>query len=626
MTETHESEAISFRTGQILYTDIYSDKAYKKHEVFPLNGGLFTFTLLSCFLNEHDDFVKKPDKAYQNADGEQTFKFKHSTEKQYSITVKISDAIHVFVSTCYLLAQWVKEEFTAVTMYGSMRRLLKKPKYAKLVVFSKYITEPKQTTQYLYYHSPIMFCSKSDFSCCFRFFASRVKNLDNIEDTSLIHDYKDVFITEKSFSIRSLSELSQNLSGFLILNIEPAQCRKHLKLIRKDGHPYYIVSGIYISPCARSILLENQVLNGFLLDTTWKVMPKYVTSIIMGSLYNTGVGLGFSFGRGEDKEIYSSLLREISRRYSYSFESKVLESDQGSALKSVADEFKMKHLACLRHLLVSLKYNEVSYLVGIILRTVSDTDYQRALNFINTFIDEKLTDENKITEANKIFQKVGLSILNHRVEISNEERWDSVSMHCRTKYKMPSTTNSLESTHGHLNKKTPRNNNFYMSIYRIGTNILKKTQNLDTSICTNYNRAKYNSINYANITSEDKMQREIWFYHTTVDQCQCSENKLLSSMLGIDVPCCHRYKLGAKFPDCPKAKLNINKKQATAQSLQQSQQPLHMSQSQHLHSQQKKVCIPSCIESQSQEIEVLVGSLSLSVWEVVVGSLRLSVW
>ena len=28
-------------------------------------------------------------------------------------------------------------------------------------------------------------------------------------------------------------------------------------------------------------------------------------------------------------------------------------------------------------------------------------------------------------------------------------------------------------------------------------------------------------------------------------------------MLGIDVPCCHRYKLGAKFPDCPKAKLNI---------------------------------------------------------------------
>ena len=121
----------------------------------------------------------------------------------------------------------------------------------------------------------------------------------------------------------------------------------------------------------------------------------------------------------------------------------------------------------------------------------------------------------------------------------------------RINYKMPSTTNSLESTHGHLNKKTPRNNGFYMSLFRLIKNISIKAQKIDNSIKSNYNRAKNFSINYATVTSDERMRAEMVHYNTTIDSCECSENKLLSAMMNIDIPCSHRYKMGKQFPECP---------------------------------------------------------------------------
>ena len=59
-----------------------------------------------------------------------------------------------------------------------------------------------------------------------------------------------------------------------------------------------------------------------------------------------------------------------------------------------------------------------------------------------------------------------------------QERWESVALLFRVPLHMPLTTNSLESTHGHTNQKTPRRNNFYMSIYRIVQCMMKKAQNM----------------------------------------------------------------------------------------------------------------------------------------------------
>ena len=55
-----------------------------------------------------------------------------------------------------------------------------------------------------------------------------------------------------------------------------------------------------------------------------------------------------------------------------------------------------------------------------------------------------------------------------------------------------------------------------------------------------------------------RLQNEIIFYHSKRYRCPCNENVLVSSMLGIDVPCCHRVKLGALFPPCPIVRLTLS--------------------------------------------------------------------
>lgn len=68
---------------------------------------------------------------------------------------------------------------------------------------------------------------------------------------------------------------------------------------------YYIQSGVYISTYAESILKQNSnLVKGLLVDITWKVMPGYVTSILMRAAKNTGIPLSIAFGKGETKSLY----------------------------------------------------------------------------------------------------------------------------------------------------------------------------------------------------------------------------------------------------------------------------------------------------------------------------------
>lgn len=54
--------------------------------------------------------------------------------------------------------------------------------------------------------------------------------------------------------------------------------------------------------------------------------------------------------------------------------------------------------------------------------------------------------------------------------------------------------------------------------------------------------------------SKDEMQRQQKYYKTSKEYCHCSENKLLSSQLSIDLPCIHRLNLA----DPPEITKDIN--------------------------------------------------------------------
>ena len=62
----------------------------------------------------------------------------------------------------------------------------------------------------------------------------------------------------------------------------------------------------------------------------------------------------------------------------------------------------------------------------------------------------------------------------------------SILMIKRMDYKMPSTTNNIESNHGHLNEMTPRNNTFLGSLHRLILSISSQLHKFNRNMTRNY--------------------------------------------------------------------------------------------------------------------------------------------
>lgn len=53
-------------------------------------------------------------------------------------------------------------------------------------------------------------------------------------------------------------------------------------------------------------------------------------------------------------------------------------------------------------------------------------------------------------------------------------------------------------------------------------------------------------------TSIEEMKKQQKYYKTNVEYCNCSQNKLISAQLAIDLPCIHRLTL-EKPPEIPES-------------------------------------------------------------------------
>lgn len=163
---------------------------------------------------------------------------------------------------------------------------------------------------------------------------------------------------------------------------------------------------------------------------------------------------------------------------------------------------------------------------------------------------------------NDILNKVSLiyNYENDSIQFNEKDKWDKISMLNRIKYRMPSTTNSLESYHGHLNKATPRKNTFLGSIFRIACNLNKHNKNYGKRIRHNFNRAIQNTKQELNKTDPFRLNKEKTFYKTTKEHCQCSSNKLISSQLDFNIPCMHQLSIlnSSEIPQLPDIHITLN--------------------------------------------------------------------
>ena len=560
MNEREYRPELTFESEHRLPDQIEGEKALAKLEIFPAGGNPWNFTLLSAFLNELDEFVKYCRRGFiaTNESGrpDGRFSFTHQSIPNFYLYVKITDRISVQASMKWLIRKWDRKEIVEFSHYRKEGKMRKIPVMQTLHFFSLTFNTPSDGTKCLIDHSPLIYCSPYDFTNIFHFFTKHIFDIGipNILDTCSIYEYSDIFIRRSKESVNSLASLNKKIHGYLSIDIQKSTKKRKLETIKYNGVDHYIIGGVYISPFAQSILLSDDIIKGLLLDTTWKVMPMYVTSIIMASTMNIGIPIGFAFGSGEDKSLYERHFKAFSEQCGIDLSKFVIESDQGSALKAVCDDNFAEHLACLRHLLVSLRYSPYSYAVGELLKCTSLLDHNNALTeFSNRFA--KITDANDLKELNNVLEKIGMNFADGSINLVNQKRWDQVSMLSRINFRMPSTTNSLESSHGHLNKKTPRHNGFWASINRLCESFILKTNLLNIRIQHNYSYLKSTTQRRLNSMDIETLNLQQMFYSTTVDHCNCGENKLMAAILRIDVPCSHRLAKGASFPECPK--LNI---------------------------------------------------------------------
>ena len=382
------------------------------------------------------------------------------------------------------------------------------------------------------------------------------------EDTQILIDFIRIWSNEKNNTISSFNDLKNTgIHGFLKLELLPIKCKKKLDIFKIEEEEYYIKSGVFIMPQAKCLFEQDFKIDGFLLDTTWRVLANYVTCFLTACFYNASIPFAFGFGHGETKILYDFLLKTVSSKLNIKFNKTVFESDQGPALVSICQEYGINHLFCLRHLIHGLK-NSYKYEITVLVKCVSQFDFQNCCEvFSKSFKKRCDEDPNQFTIINRRLKKIGLTFIiqddNGKIEIKNESKWEQMSMSRRVKYHMPSTTNSLEATHGHLNSITPRRSNLYSAIYRIHNEINSKFLNINQKIQHNYNNIKRLTKEKVTKINPFTLEKMCEFYKTTQKNCLCSENKLISANLKIDVPCSHRISKGETFLEFQKINLNL---------------------------------------------------------------------
>jgi hypothetical protein len=214
----------------------------------------------------------------------------------------------------------------------------------------------------------LIFYEKSDFNCCTKYTIKKLVEVPIPRNpaTEYIFNIYDCFEAKKrSKNINNLNLFRAAVEGDLFVRTCLRHPTDNFEIFQENGEFFSKIGGCYISPFALSIFQKNtSILDGIMLDTTWRVMRLYVTSILMVILANVGIPVAFAFGPVEDSNLYETFFTTFMEVYNIDLSIYVLESDQGSALKSIASKYGNQHLACLRHFLVSLKQSKFSYQVG----------------------------------------------------------------------------------------------------------------------------------------------------------------------------------------------------------------------------------------------------------------------
>lgn len=557
---------LTFVTKCAPVSDFIGKHANKYHELFAEGEQKLHLRDIAAFLNEKSDYEFR--RATQSTPTTKfyTFTFRNYVDKKEKIKVRIflDWSVSVLVTYSLLEAYGVQNSKLVITDVGSQNRKLKKPRTVYLVFYTFTFNFIKCTSMAIYNNFPTAFYYKNEFGSSFHYF---VKHLFNVPfpsfnktiENKFLFDYHTSWVSVKKTNafMSSLSAFLENTTGYLHLILVPYTEYDHLETIDIDRTKYSILGGIYISPITKSLFEDNEdMIDGLMMDTTWKVINKYVTSILMCSSYNVGVSTAFAFGCAEDKDLYNMFIDKFNSVLGINLRQYIVESDQGSALRAVCDKFDQIHLACLRHFKVALKTYKFSLQISYLISARSEVELRTLMKLYSEEF-AKITDSNDKKRLAIQLHKIGMAFVDGELRIEEVETWNRVSMLARIPTRMPSTTNALEATHGHLNEQIQRRNAFWPSLFRLAKSINDRDYSFRDHMNHSFQRIRRNVLRRTNNCPREEMQKEIISFNTNIEHCDCGETALESSMYRTPIPCSHMVFCGAKFPRLPDVDMRL---------------------------------------------------------------------
>jgi hypothetical protein len=158
----------------------------------------------------------------------------------------------------------------------------------------------------------------------------------------------------------------------------------------------------------------------------------------------------------------------------------------------------------------------------------------------------------------KLLANVGLRLTFGHIAIVDDVKWRAVSMIERITARLPSTSNALESFHGHGNEQTPRRNEFVPAIIRVADMMIRKTLSFPTALADSFGRVVRLSRRREKYGDPPVLESESVQYGTTLDYCGCGETCHLAAMYRTACPCSHQYRMKADKPPFPDTRLDLS--------------------------------------------------------------------
>jgi hypothetical protein len=188
-----------------------------------------------------------------------------------------------------------------------------------------------------------------------------------------------------------------------------------------------VLAGWYISPYAQALFTRNtEVIDGLLMDATWKIIPNGVSSILMLSISNVGIPVALAIGRKEDRAHYETFHTVLHEVLGIGLQGWKVVSDQGTALRSVCRQHRNEQFLCLRHFLVSLTRNVWSEEIGNLIRCGVSQDFDcLCAEYEPRFLQalEAGSGSPVAKRLRKLLANVGLGLISGHVAVVDGVKW-----------------------------------------------------------------------------------------------------------------------------------------------------------------------------------------------------------